>query len=105
VASRLTKARIGTAGGAAQVATLLGVLRQLGPDPRLRVARLEMAGNDGIEAALESGARIRFGDTENLDVKIKLLSAALDQLGADRVEYMDLSNPRTAYWRQRTSRS
>jgi cell division protein FtsQ len=103
--AKLTKDSIGTAEGKAEVATLLGVLRTLGPDPRLRVARLGLTRDGVIEAALESGARVRFGDGEQLDVKIKLLLAALDQLGADRVEYMDLSNPRAAYWRERTSRS
>jgi cell division protein FtsQ len=103
--AKLTKESIGTAEGKAEVASLLRVLRTLGPDPRLRVARLGLTREGVIEAALESGARVRFGDGEQLDVKIKLLLAALDQLGADRVEYMDLSNPRTAYWRERTSRS
>jgi len=103
--TKLTHESIAGAEGKAQVATLLGVLRALGPDPRLRVARLELARDDSIEATLESGARVGFGDTEQLDVKIKLLSSALDQLGANRVEYVDLSNPRTAYWRERTHRS
>ncbi len=105
VGSKLTKADIGSAAGKEQIGVLLGVLRQLGPDPRLRVARLEMASDGRIEAALEAGARVRFGDTESMDVKIRLLSAALDQLGVKRIEYIDLSNPRNAYWRQRANRS
>jgi cell division protein FtsQ len=103
--AKLTKDSIGTAEGKAEVATLLGVLRALGPDPRLRVARLGLTREGVIEAALESGSRVRFGNGEQLDVKIKLLLAALDQLGVNRVEYIDLSNPQTAYWRERTGRS
>lgn len=105
VGSKLTQADIGSEAGKAQIAVLLGVLRQLGPDPRLRVARLEMASDGRIEAALEAGAQVRFGDIDNMDVKIRLLSSALDQLGVKRIAYIDLSNPRNAFWRERGSKS
>lgn len=102
VASHLTRAEVGSAAGKAQLAKLLNVLRALGPDPQLRVARLEVTDREGIEAALESGARVRLGSPQNLEVKVRLLSAVLDRLDVKGVEYIDLSDPRTAHWRPRS---
>lgn len=85
----------------ADVARLLGALRALGPDPRLQVARLELEADDGVAATLESGARVRLGPTEGLAARAKLLAAVLDELGAANVAYIDLGDPRAAYWRPR----
>lgn len=96
----LAKGKISPA-GRAELAELLAVLRALGPDPRLRVARLEWVRDKAMEAVLESGAKVRLGATEQVEAKIKLLVAALDRLGPGRVEYMDLSDLRAPYWRPR----
>lgn len=105
VAPHLTKAEVGTAAGRAELAELLAVLRALGPDPRLQVARLERVGENEVEAVLDSGATVRLGGAEQMEAKIKLLAAALDRLGPDQIAYMDLSDPRAPYWRPRLARN
>jgi len=85
-----------------ELATLLGVLRALEPDPSLRVARLELLRGE-ITAVLESGAKVRLGAEEQMATKVKLLGAALAQLGAERIDVLDLSDPPGAYWVPRKS--
>ena len=85
----------------AEVGELLGALRALGPDPRLRIARLQMDRAGRILATLDSGGKVRFGTTEQMELKTKLLVTVLDQLGAERIEFLDLSDPWAAYWRGR----
>jgi cell division protein FtsQ len=84
-----------------EMARLLKVLQVLGPDPSLRVTRLELLADDEMTAVLESGAKVRLGSEEQLPAKIKLLRAALAQLGADRIDTLDLSDPPAAYWVRR----
>jgi hypothetical protein len=80
---------------------MLTVLRLLGTDPRLRVTRLEYDGERDLEVTLCSGARVQLGAITELEEKARLLAAAIDQLGGDRIEYANLSDPRAAYWRPR----
>ncbi len=91
-----------SAAAKAELAQLVRTLRELGPDPQLRIARLVMDRNGEMEIVLDSHARVRLGSTERLQVKTKLLASVLEQLGADRIEFLDLSDPLTAYWRDRT---
>ena len=86
----------------AEAAKLLTVMEVLGPDPRLRAARLELEQGGAIEAVMESGARVRLGGVEELPDKARLLSTLIDELGESRIEYLDLSDPDGAYWRERT---
>lgn len=83
----------------AEIAALLEVLHALGPDPRLRATRLVVIGDRHIEVTLDSGPRVNVGDTEQLAVKANLLAAALDQLKAERIAYLDVSDPGSAFWR------
>jgi len=99
--SGLDQVQVNGPTGKPQALELLTVLRALGPDPQLRVRRLELISAGCVEVLLESGARVRLGRADQLETKIRLLSAALDQLDARRVEYIDLSDPRTAHWRAR----
>lgn len=87
-----------------EVAKLVAVLRALGPDPRLGVARLELERGDEITAVLESGAEVRLGTQEEMPAKIKLLRTVIDQFGADQIASLDLSDPGAAYWRPRRER-
>lgn len=100
-APHLTGGKAGSAAGKAEVAELLGALRVFGPGPRLRVTRLELAPDGKVTAMLESGAEVRLGTAKDLEVKVSLLLAALDRLGADQIEYIDVSDPWAAYWRPR----
>jgi cell division protein FtsQ len=86
---------------ARETAELLKVLRVLGRDPSLRVARLELTAGERVSAVLESGARVRLGTEEQLAAKVKLLRAALAQLGPDKIDILDLSDPAAAYWVRR----
>lgn len=83
----------------AEVGQLLAAVRALGPDPRLRIARLQMDRAGRLVATLDSGAKVRFGTTEQMELKTKLLVTVLDQLGGGRIEFLDLSDPWAAYWR------
>lgn len=85
----------------AELATLMKVLWALGPDPRLRATRLELRPEEGVEVLLDSGATVRLGDPVQLTTKTRLLAAVLDELGDDRIGYLDLSDPPTTYWRER----
>jgi len=101
VGSHLTPGRAGGEQARAEITRLLAVLQVLGPEPRLQVARLELRGDKDIEIVLESGGRVRLGGGDELQAKVKLLAAAIDQLGADHIGYLDLSDPGSAYWRPR----
>lgn len=84
-----------------ELAKLLVVLRAFGPNPRLGVARLELDRGDEITAVLESGAEVRLGTQDQLPAKIRLLTAVLRKIGAERIASLDLSDPNGAYWRPR----
>jgi cell division septal protein FtsQ len=101
VAPHLGRGKSTSAEAKAEVAELLCALRALGPDPRLRLARLQMDKAGQILATLDSGAQVCFGTTEQLDLKTKLLVTSMDQLGADRIAFLDLRDPWAAYWRER----
>jgi len=81
-----------------EISALLAVLRALGPDPRLRTTRLQLVDEHRLEVTLESRARVNLGERTQLDAKAKLLTAALDQIGADRIDYLDLAYPAGAFW-------
>jgi len=101
VGSHLTPGRAGGEQARAEITRLLAVLQALGPEPRLQVARLELSSDKDIEIVLESGGRVQLGGGDELQAKVKLLAAAIDQLGADHIGYLDLSDPGSAYWRPR----
>jgi cell division septal protein FtsQ len=103
-APRLSKGDTESAEARAEVAQLLGALRALGPDPRLRIARLSMDRLGWMEAELDSGARVRLGANEQLPTKAKLLAMVVDQLGSGKIELLDLTDPWAAYWRPRQER-
>ncbi len=83
----------------AEIRRLLAVLQALGSEPRLQVAHVELGSDKDIVVVLESGARVHLGGENQLRAKARLLSAAVDQLGADRIEYLDLSDLDSAHWR------
>jgi cell division septal protein FtsQ len=87
----------------AELSQLLSALRALGPNPQLRIARVAMDREGGLEVALDSGARVRLGSTDRLETKTKLLATVLSQLGPEKIEFLDLSDPLAAYWRERSS--
>ena len=89
------------AAAADEIASLLTVLRAFGPDPRLRMTRLTFRGDRDIEVTLCSGPKAQLGETTELGEKARLLIETVEQLGAERVEYVNLSDPRAAYWRPR----
>lgn len=103
VGPHLTESSAHTDAAATEIGCLLAVLRALGPEPRLRVTRLTFGGDTDIEAALHSGPVAQLGGTDQLDAKARLLTETIEQLGAERVEYVNLSDPQTAYWRPRTN--
>jgi len=100
-APHLAASRAVSGEAAAELAALLKVLWALGPDPRLRATRLELRPEAGVELVLDSGATVRFGDPVQLTAKARLLAAVLDELGEDRIGYLDLSDPPTTYWSER----
>lgn len=101
-APHLSASDIGSAAAKSELAELLHALRALGPNPRLRITRVVMDRHGELELILEPGARVRLGSTDHLQAKAKLLATILEQLPADRIEFLDLHDPLTAYWRQRT---
>ncbi|HUU53364.1 MAG TPA: cell division protein FtsQ/DivIB [Armatimonadota bacterium] len=84
-----------------EIEALLAVLRALGSDPRLRVTRLQIGKDEQIEITLASAARVNLGKGQGLAVKAKLLAAAIDQIGADRMARLDLAEPTAAFWEPR----
>jgi cell division protein FtsQ len=95
--------RKGPSGKAAEqeIKRLIAVLRALGPDPRLRVNRLQLDRDNRVEVVLESGATVKLGAPENLRAKAQLLMAAVEQVGLEQIHQMDLSDPKAAYWEPR----
>ncbi len=104
-APHLSKGDTGSAAAKSELRQLLTALRALGPDPRLRIARLVMDKSGRIDAALDSGARVRFGSSEQLPVKTKLLATVISKLGAEKIGFLDLSDPGAAYWRPKDEAS
>ena len=84
-----------------EAAILLDVVRTLALDPRLRVARLRFTAPNEVEALLQSGPRVNLGNPDEVEAKLDLLLTALDDLGLENVEYMDLREPDSAFWRPR----
>jgi cell division septal protein FtsQ len=101
VAPHLSTGDAASPSAKAEVTQLLGALRALGPDPRLRIARLQLDKAGRLLATLDSGAKVRFGTADRLGLKTNLLVTIMDQLGAERIEFLDLSDPWAAYWRER----
>ena len=101
VAPHLSAGDSSSAAAKAEVAGLLGAVRVLGPDPRLRVSRVVMDRDGELEVFLESGERVRLGTPDRLPAKVKLLGMALDQLGVERIDLLDLRDPSAAYWKER----
>ena len=101
VGPHLTKGEAAGEQAKAEIRRLLYVLQALGTEPRLQVVRLEFKQDKDIEIVLESGAKVDLGTGERLPSKVKLLAAAIDQLGADRIDHLDLTDPESAYWRPR----
>jgi cell division septal protein FtsQ len=101
VGPHLTPAGMGSAAAKRELDDLLKVLRAMGPEPRLRVARLETSEEGDIAATLATGATVRLGACNELGVKVRLLRAMLDEIGAEEIEHADLSDPAAAYWRPR----
>lgn len=81
-----------------EVALLLSVLRALGNDPGIRATRLQLAPNGTVDILLDSGTMVSLGAAERLTAKVKLLAAALEQIGAERIARIDLAGPETAFW-------
>ena len=90
-----------TAGAAAEIEVLLAVLRALGTDPSLRATRLQLGSDQQIEVTLASGARVNLGEESELGVKVRLLAAAVEQIGANRIARLDLADPKAAFWEPR----
>ncbi len=98
---RLISGDISSKAAAAEIRDLLAVLKALGPDPRLRVTRLQLGHEGGVELALDSGAIVDLGSARDLGAKAKLLVAAIEQIGIERIRRLDLSVPQSAYWEPR----
>ena len=81
-----------------EIALLLGVMRALGNDPGLRVSRLRLGRDGQVEIVLESGTRVNLGTEDRLTAKVKLLAAALEQIGRERIARIDLAEPAAAFW-------
>jgi cell division protein FtsQ len=88
-------------GAASEIEILLAVLRALGTDPRLGTTRLQLGSDEQIEVTLASGARVNLGEGNELAAKAKLLAAAIEQIGANRIARLDLADPKAAFWEPR----
>ena len=88
-------------GAASEIEMLLAVLRALGTDPRLGTTRLQLGSDEQIEVTLASGARVNLGEGNELAAKAKLLAAAIEQIGANRIARLDLADPKAAFWEPR----
>jgi len=88
-------------GAAGEIEVLLAVLRALGTDPSLRATRLQFGSDKQIEVTLASGARVNLGEGSELAVKVRLLAAAVEQIGANRIARLDLADPKAAFWEPR----
>jgi cell division septal protein FtsQ len=87
-----------------EIRDLLAVLRALGPDPRLRVTRLQLGRDGRLELTLDSGTVVDLGAARDLGAKARLLVAAIEQIGVGRIKRLDLSIPRSAWWEPREGR-
>lgn len=101
VGPHLAESAVGTHAASAEISSLLSVLRAFSTDPRLRMTRLTFGGKSDIEVVLDSGPVAQLGGPSQLAAKVRLFAAALEQLGADQIEYINLSDPQAAYWRPR----
>lgn len=101
VARNLGSGDVRRAEARAEIEALLGVLRALGPDPRLRATRLQLARDQRIEVTLDSGAKVNLGEGRELEAKARLLAAAIEEVGAERIARLDLADPASAYWEPR----
>jgi cell division protein FtsQ len=81
-----------------EVALLLRVLRALGNDPDIRATRLQLAADETVDILLDSGTMVSLGTEDRLAAKVKLLAAALEQIGAERIARIDLAGPEAAFW-------
>ncbi len=100
-APRLLSGDLTSKAAAGEIRDLIAVLRALGPDPRLRVTRLQLGRDERIELALDSGAVVELGEPKDLGAKARLLVAAIERIGIERIKRLDLSVPRSAYWEPR----
>ena len=91
-------------GAKSEIKGLLAVLRALGPDPRLRVTRLQLGRDGRLELALDSGTVVYLGEPSELGAKARLLVAAIEQIGIERMKRLDLSIPQSAWWEPRGGR-
>ncbi|MBN1458422.1 MAG: cell division protein FtsQ/DivIB [Armatimonadetes bacterium] len=101
IGPNLATGDLGVESAESEINTLMVALAALGPDPTLRASRLQLGADGLIEVTLESGAQVNLGGPENLKEKAKLLAAAVEQLGAQRIARVDLSDPASAYWEPR----
>jgi len=101
VAPHLTPEMVTGREAKAELASLLAVLRALGPNPQLGVTGVELDRGGEVTAVLGSGMQVRLGTPDQLPAKIRLLAVVLRQIGADRIASLDLSDPSGAYWRPR----
>jgi cell division protein FtsQ len=101
VSPHLQEAKLGGDAGAKEIGVLLGVLRALGPEPKLRTTRLQLRPEGQIEITLDSGGTVNMGRPTELAAKSKLLEAALEQIGPERIARLDLSEPAAAFWEPR----
>jgi len=99
----LSEGELESAAASAEIAELLSVMRVFTLDPRLRMSRLAYGGDRELEVMLYSGPRAELGGTTELQAKARLLAATIEQLGAGRIGYVNLSDPRAAYWRPQES--
>lgn len=64
------------------------------PGPlRTAVAHYEARAADEVDLVLRSGAKVRFGDADRLDEKVRALGAVLEDLGDARVRVIDVRAP------------
>ena len=84
-----------------EIRDLLAVLQALGPDPRLRVTRLQLGATGESSSHWTLAQSLSWAQQRTLGPKARLLVAAIEQIGIERIKRLDLSIPRTAYWEPR----
>ncbi|MFB3881596.1 MAG: cell division protein FtsQ/DivIB [Armatimonadota bacterium] len=105
VGPHLAVGAINSKAAASEIDDLLAVLQALGPDPRLRVTRLQLGREGGVELTLDSGTLVEMGSATDLGAKARLLVASIEQIGIERIKRLDLSAPQSAYWEPRDGHS
>ncbi|MFB3882914.1 MAG: cell division protein FtsQ/DivIB [Armatimonadota bacterium] len=100
-APSLGRGDLRSSGARGEIRDLLAVLRALGPDPRLRVTRIQLGRDGRLELALDSGAIVYLGEAADLGAKARLLVAAMEEIGIERIRRLDLSVPGSAWWEPR----